>query len=290
MLRKFVTIFHICFIITLCLGISKALVNPVQSLTYNLPSPTIVQERGLTHRDNVVTYTTTSTSFTSIMPTDTTIPTDTHKPDEPFHLSWPSWMTDVLSYIYNVMALGAIIVLFIILVEKKNHSISQGHFSHPSIYDIFRAAQFLMTTALLSLPCLSLSYRNFAFKSGWLSSLPPSFVDITAISNGVDEQIRGKVCIVFQNCSENTDSGCMDNVTLHSDLPFSGFAAFGQAQNVPGYDLFFIVMLTFCAVMVIVTCIAFLLGLLARSCRSLWEKWPTLEIIADHLFLFVLGK
>ncbi|CAG8479197.1 8043_t:CDS:1 [Paraglomus brasilianum] len=289
MLVKFVTILHTCFIITLCLDIAKALVNPVQPLTSNLSSPKIAPKRGLNHRDNVVTYTTTSTS---IMPTETATPTETPKPAaaEPFHLSWPSWMTDVLSHIYNVMALGAIIALFIMRAEKKSISISRRHFIPPSIYDIFRAAQFFITTALLSLPCLSSSYRNLAFRIGWLSGLPPSFVDSAAISKGVDKQIRGTLCNVLQNCSKDVNNGCVDNLVLHSDPRFSGFAAFGQSQNVPGYDLFFIVMIMFCAAMVIVTSIAFLLGLLARSCKFLWEKWPTLETIADHLFLFVLGK
>ncbi|CAG8823915.1 35571_t:CDS:2, partial [Racocetra persica] len=45
----------------------------------------------------------------------------------------------------------------------------------PSIFNLFCAAQFFVTTALVSLSNISSSYRDLASKLSWLSGLPSNF-------------------------------------------------------------------------------------------------------------------
>ncbi|CAG8542935.1 22281_t:CDS:1 [Gigaspora margarita] len=115
----------------------------------------------------------------------------------------------------------------------------------PSINDIFNAAQFFVTTALVSLSNLSSDYRNLASKLSWLSGLPNSF-NIVFLSNICDKDIRNAICHMTNICKTSTGVDYMDSGICGLDMS-SGFSNFGRALKVPVYDLFFIVIISFCS-------------------------------------------
>src|SRR5207248_4641186 len=74
----------------------------------------------------------------------------------------------------------------------------------PSVYDIVRAAQFFVTTALISLPGLPYGYRDAAAKLGWAMGLPSNLsviFKITYLSKVADDQLRRAICHMTDFCS-----------------------------------------------------------------------------------------
>ncbi|CAG8612726.1 7825_t:CDS:2 [Acaulospora morrowiae] len=192
-------------------------------------------------------------------------------------------LTKNLSYLYNVLIIvGTVAVLIIALLQVSNAmqaNATTSHFQYtdtkelnheqsafliappltvqsPSIYDIFRAVQFFVTTALLSIPCLlnslnlNFSYRGVASELGWTCGILPYSFHAGFINDTTNNKIREGIC----NISE----------TPYSTLspPSSGFTNFGAAVGVPGYDLFFM---------------------------SLWEKWSILKTAAHNIHFLILG-
>ncbi|CAG8574372.1 7718_t:CDS:2 [Diversispora eburnea] len=137
----------------------------------------------------------------------------------------------------------------------------------PSVYDIFRAAQFFVTTALLSLTHLPESYRDLISKFGWTIGFP-SFSE--SLSNVVDNQIRKGICNM-------------------SNPPSSGFTTSGRIMNIPDYNLFFCVLIQFCIILAIALVITLLLGLISRLSKFLQKKWSIVKTAASNIHFLVLG-
>ncbi|RIA94843.1 hypothetical protein C1645_817428 [Glomus cerebriforme] len=79
-------------------------------------------------------------------------------------------------------------------ITQQPHSSNQA----PSIYDIIRAAQFFVTTALISLPGLPYGYQDVVSKIGWSMGFPSnlSIFNISFLSNVADEQIISFCCTI----------------------------------------------------------------------------------------------
>ncbi|CAG8597281.1 1917_t:CDS:2 [Diversispora eburnea] len=148
-------------------------------------------------------------------------------------------------------------------VEKSAVGSSQS----PSVYDIFRAAQFFVTTALLSLTHLPNGYRNLVSNFSWTIGLP-SFGE--SLSNVADNQIRKGICNM-------------------SNPPSSGFITSGKIMKIPDYNLFFCVIIEFCIVLAIVLVITLLLGWFARLYKPLQKKWSIVKTAASNIRFLVLG-
>ncbi|CAG8595343.1 3786_t:CDS:2 [Diversispora eburnea] len=147
--------------------------------------------------------------------------------------------------------------------DREKSTVSQP----PSVYDIFRAAQFFVTTALLSLTHLPDNYRNLISKLSWTIGLP-SFSE--SLSNIADDQIRKEICDM-------------------SNPPSSGFITSGRIMNIPGYNSLFCVIVQFSIVLAIALVITLLLGLFSRLWKSLQKKWSIVKTIANNIHLLVLG-
>ncbi|CAG8570133.1 6449_t:CDS:2, partial [Diversispora eburnea] len=147
-------------------------------------------------------------------------------------------------------------------VEKLAVGLSQP----PSVYDIFRVAQFFVTTALLSLTHLPDSYRDLVSEFSWTIGLP-SFSE--SLSNVADNQIRKGICNM-------------------SNPPSSGFITTGRKINIPDYNLFFCVIIEFSIVLAIVLVIALLLGLLSRFWKFLQKKWSIVKTASCNIHFLVL--
>jgi hypothetical protein len=164
----------------------------------------------------------------------------------------------------------------------------------PSIYDIFRAAQFIITNALLSLTCLPISFRDLSSKISWFSALAGSGSSINSeLSSIADDKIRGNICNMavygcYKLLSDNRNVTTMCNPEY--DPPLSGVSTFGQLFNVPGYNLFFMVLTMFCIVLGCVMAAGLLVGLLTRASKGLWERWPILKAIWKNLHFLAVGK
>ncbi|CAG8731579.1 16071_t:CDS:2, partial [Racocetra persica] len=102
----------------------------------------------------------------------------------------------------------------------------------PSVYDIFRAAQFFITTALISIPNLSEFYRGLASKLSWLGALPNSF-NLAYLASVADNGIRIAICKMSMTC-ESTTGICN-----------SGFDKYAKTLSVSSYNLFFLAFITF---------------------------------------------
>ncbi|RHZ83321.1 hypothetical protein Glove_97g16 [Diversispora epigaea] len=100
-------------------------------------------------------------------------------------------------------------------VEK----LAVGRFQPPSVYDIFRASQFFVTTSLLSLTHLPDNYRDLVSKFSWTIGLP-SF-NVESLSNDADNLRQKAICHM-------------------SNPPSSGFITSGRIMNIPDYNLFFL--------------------------------------------------
>ncbi|RHZ85105.1 hypothetical protein Glove_71g22 [Diversispora epigaea] len=148
-------------------------------------------------------------------------------------------------------------------VEK----LAVGRFQPPSVYDIFRASQFFVTTSLLSLTYLPDNYRELISKFSWTISLP-SF-NVESLSNVADNQ-RRKACHM-------------------SNPPSSGFITSERIMNIPDYNLFFCVIIEFCIVLAIALVITLLLGLFARLFKFLQKKWSIVKTAANNIHFLVLG-
>ncbi|CAG8526722.1 8009_t:CDS:2 [Funneliformis mosseae] len=159
-----------------------------------------------------------------------------------------------------------------------------------SIYDLFRAAQFFVTTALISLPGLSYSYRDLASKLGWSCGLPSGF-NVKFLSNFANEGVRKSICNMTNFCSSLTDN---NSTCIQGDIPtpsfnVTGFATYGNVLKVPEYNLFFVMIITFSSTVGIALVIALLIGLLAKLCKCLWKKWPALKMAAKNFHFLVFG-
>ncbi|RHZ83317.1 hypothetical protein Glove_97g13 [Diversispora epigaea] len=148
-------------------------------------------------------------------------------------------------------------------VEK----LAVGRFQPPSVYDIFRASQFFVTTSLLSLTHLPDNYRELISKFSWTIGLP-SF-NVESLSNVADNQ-RRKACHM-------------------SNPPSSGFITSGRIMNIPDYNLFFCVIIESCIVLAIALVITLLLGLFARLSKFLQKKWSIVKTAASNIHFLVLG-
>ncbi|CAG8493545.1 32_t:CDS:2 [Paraglomus occultum] len=220
-----------------------------------------------------------------------------------------SSLTKNLPYLYNVPIItGAGAILIIAVLQASNimqAKATTSHFQHtdskelsheqaailitpplaaqsPSIYDVFRAVQFLVTTALLSIPCLlnslnlNFSYRGVASKLAWTCGIPPQSFHAGFISNAADNKIREGICHISES------------QYLSSVPPSSGFTDFGAAVGIPGNDLFFMVLIIFCFALLAALVVALLVGSLARLLKSLWEKWSILKTAAQNIHFLIL--
>ncbi|CAI2174193.1 16268_t:CDS:2 [Funneliformis geosporum] len=159
-----------------------------------------------------------------------------------------------------------------------------------SVYDLFRAAQFFVTTALISVPGLSYSYWDLASKLGWSCGLPSGF-NVKFLSNIADERVRKSICNMTNFCSDLTDN---NSTCIQEDIPkpsfnVTGFATYGKVLKVPEYNLFFVMVITFSIAVGIALVIAMLIGILARFCKCLWNKWPALKMATKNVHFMVLG-
>ncbi|KAF0501277.1 trp-like ion channel pkd2 [Gigaspora margarita] len=152
--------------------------------------------------------------------------------------------------------------------------------SAPSIYDIFRAAQFFVTAALISIPNLSEFYRDLASKFSWLFGLPNSF-NLSYLANIADNGIRVAICKTCYDKSSSNDF-CGQNSTTE-------FNNFAEKISVPSYDLFFLVFIVFLSALVLAICITLLIWVFARFSVCLYNKWKILQMIAANCLYFVLG-
>jgi hypothetical protein len=217
-------------------------------------------------------------------------------------------LTTGLTYLVNIpLIFGVAAVLTVFLVEKSRSLHTAATASHslnptlqptsnqqlplplaskaPSIYDVFRAVQFFITTALLSLVCLErrqdfdFSYRWVASKLEWMSGMPPRSFKLGFIA--ANERIRRNICQV-------TYPEYIYSEYYNIRPPSSGFTDFGIGFR--GFDLFFMVLLMFCCAMAAVIALALFLGIVAGLLCCLWEKWPVLKTAAHNSHFFVLGE
>ncbi|KAF0553687.1 trp-like ion channel pkd2 [Gigaspora margarita] len=151
----------------------------------------------------------------------------------------------------------------------------------PSVYDIFRAAQFFITTALIPISNLSDFYRELASKFSWLSALPSSF-NLTSLASVADNNIRIAICQMFDPCKTTTNvTSC--NLDSHSEI-----YKYAQKLKVPSYDLFFLVFMVFLFASALVICITLLIWLIARFGVCLHDKWKILETVAANCLFFYI--
>nr|CAG8517301.1 6626_t:CDS:2 [Entrophospora candida] len=155
----------------------------------------------------------------------------------------------------------------------------------PSIYDIFHTLQFFVTVALVSLIHLSDNYRNLASQLGWSFGLPNG-LDIKFLSDIADEKIRSAICYIIDTTYISIISTLGTDPELTSR---TGFGSYAKALSIPTYNLFFVMLITFCSAMAIAAVIASLAGLVAWLCKSLWKKWPILKTVANNIHILVLG-
>jgi hypothetical protein len=154
----------------------------------------------------------------------------------------------------------------------------------PSIYDIIRAAQFFVTTALISLTGLPYGYRDVATKLAWAMGLPSnlSIFSVSFLSNVADDKIRKAICKMTDFCSVlikspvayNSNSACIQGEEMKIPTPpinATGFTSFGKHLQVPDYNLFFVMFIAFCCSVMVALVIASLIWLLSISCEKYWK-------------------
>ncbi|CAG8452574.1 16364_t:CDS:2 [Racocetra fulgida] len=153
----------------------------------------------------------------------------------------------------------------------------------PSVYDIFRAGQFFITTALISIPNISEFYRDLASKLSWLCALPNSF-NLIYLSSIADNGIRIAICRMSKTCKTTTD--VTYNSTEICDLDSnSGFYSFAKTLSVPSYNLFFLAFMAFLSALALAIGITLLIWVMARYGVCLYNKWKILQT-SDHKFIY----
>ncbi|RIB14721.1 hypothetical protein C2G38_2194245 [Gigaspora rosea] len=152
----------------------------------------------------------------------------------------------------------------------------------PSVYDIFRAGQFFITTALIPISNLSDFYRELASKFSWLSALPSSF-NLASLASVADNSIRIAICQMFDPCKTTIN---VTSCNLDSD---SVIHKYSQKLSVPSYDLFFLVFIVFLFALALAICITLLIWIIVRFGVCLHNKWKILETVAANCLFFIFG-
>ncbi|CAG8488756.1 4828_t:CDS:2 [Paraglomus occultum] len=160
----------------------------------------------------------------------------------------------------------------------------------PSVYDIFRAAQFVVSNALLSLFCLPPLFRDISVKLAWFSGVPSSGFNGT-LSKIADDKIRGGICNTLVNgCSVNVENLTMSTFCRPQLKPLSsGFTSFGEMLNIPSYNMFFMVFIIFCIALACAVGAVLILVLVSRLLKHWWGKWPILEKCWNNIPLLFIG-
>ncbi|CAG8724135.1 16342_t:CDS:2, partial [Dentiscutata heterogama] len=158
--------------------------------------------------------------------------------------------------------------------------------SAPSVYDIFRAAQFFITTALISIPNLSEYYQDLASKLSWLCGLPNSF-NLSYLGSVADNGIRIGICQMTKTCKTITGVTYF-NIDFCDQDSTTGFYNFARMLSVQPYDLFFLAFIAFLSALALAIGIALLIWLFARYSVCLHNKWKSLKTVAANCLCLVL--
>ncbi|CAG8545322.1 3755_t:CDS:2, partial [Cetraspora pellucida] len=206
-------------------GISKIFINHDKAENGNSANNSI--SHNTKHPGHEILSSTSNSSSTHLAPTSNL---------DPFHYN-PAGCPCPIHHNHNIINGAAVSNSTDKTTSQSILTITQA----PSIFDLFCAAQFFMTTALVSLSNISSGYRNLASKLSWLSGLPSS---LNLISSVCDKNIQIAICHMTNICKTSTGIEYVNNNICGLDMS-SGFSNFGMALKVPVYNLFFIAMISF---------------------------------------------
>jgi hypothetical protein len=175
----------------------------------------------------------------------------------------------------------------------------------PSIYDLISIAQWIVTTALLTLPNLPIGYRQFASNFGW-SIGTGGGINVQAFSDAADN-LRKQACPnspalcssslqKYDTCKPWFNSDVTPNhlftatITDGNKTYFkdpTGFDSYSNALHISNNNVFFVMFVALLLAILSALIILLLTGVLAFKMK---EKMKILEKVAKNMRLLVFGK
>ncbi|RIA93982.1 hypothetical protein C1645_818635 [Glomus cerebriforme] len=186
------------------------------------------------------------------------------------------------------------------IVITHNSSFTQT----PSIYDFISVAQWIVTTALLTLPNLPVGYRQFASNFGW-STGTGGGINVQAFSNAADNLRRlvchlSAVCISsskeFDTCQPWFNSDVTPeylftaNITNGDRTYFAdptGFDSYSNTLHISNSNIFFVLFVAFLLAICSTLIIMLVIGTAAFKLK---EKWTIMKKVSDNISLIVCDE
>ncbi|RIA79284.1 hypothetical protein C1645_841072 [Glomus cerebriforme] len=188
------------------------------------------------------------------------------------------------------------------IAENSGAVINKSSFTKtPSIYDLISVAQWIITTALLTLPNLPAGYRQFASNFGW-STGTGGGINVQAFSNAADN-LRRLVCLLPSVCASSSSEFDTCRPWFNSDVTPeylftanltngdrtyfadpTGFDSYSNTLHIPNSNIFFVMFVSFLLAISSALIITLLIGTVASKLK---EKWTIMRKASENIRLIV---
>ena len=175
----------------------------------------------------------------------------------------------------------------------------------PSIYDLISVAQWIVTTALFSLPNLPAGYRQFASNFGW-STGAGGGISVQSFSGSAND-MRLKVCHnlnalcnstlpSYDTCKPWFNSDVTPNhlfsarTTDGGNMNFkdpTGFESYSNTLHIPHNNIFFVMFVALILAILVTLIIMLFVGIVAFKMK---EKLKVLKKVSQNMRSIVFGK